>query len=113
MKIKPRDKISQDSRISELRNDVRTAYKEYSVLNTNDSQEKLSKAKQLLQEEYDTIEDAILNSNIKRIEYSNEQSRHSNSCKLINKVTERRNPKRGKSKAISKEDRVRKWHEYC
>ena len=30
-------------------------FKDYSVLNINDSQEKLSKAKQLLQEEYDTI----------------------------------------------------------
>ena len=33
--------------------------KEYSFLNTNDSQEKLSKAKQLLQEEYDIIEAEI------------------------------------------------------
>ena len=68
LKIKPRDKIiSQDSRISELRNDVQAAYKEYSVLNTNDSQEKLSKAKQLLHEEYDNIEAEILDSNIKHI----------------------------------------------
>ena len=41
-----------------------TFNKKYSVLNTNYSQEKLSKAKQLLQEEYDTIEAEILNSNI-------------------------------------------------
>ena len=30
----------------------------------------------------------------------------------INKVTERRNPKIGKIKARSKEDRVSKWHEH-
>ena len=44
LKIKPQDKIiSRDSIICELRNDVQTGYKEYSVINTNDSQEKLSK----------------------------------------------------------------------
>ena len=76
------------------------------VLNTNYSQEKLSRAKQFLQEEYDTIVAEILNSNIKRIEQSNEQSRHEESWKLINKVTRRRNPKRGKIKVISKEDHI-------
>ena len=46
------------------------------VLNTNDSQKKLYKAKQILQEEYDTIEAEILNSNTKSIEQSNELSRY-------------------------------------
>ena len=103
MKIKPRDKIIyQDSRISELRNDVQSAYKEYSVLNTNYYQEKLSKAKQLLQLEYNTIEAGILNSPIKHFEQTNEKNRNSESCKLISKVTGQRNPKRGKIKASSK-----------
>ena len=45
-------KLSLHGVISNYRVIRITAYKEYSVLNTNDSQEKLSKAKQLLQEEY-------------------------------------------------------------
>ena len=40
------------------------------------------------------------------------KSRHTECWKSINKVTERRNPKRRKIKVIRKEDRVRKWHEH-
>ena len=34
------------------------------------------------------------------------------SWKLINKVTGRRNPKRRNTKAIIKDDRIRKWYEH-
>ena len=112
-KRKPRDKIiAQDNKIQILRNSAQTAYNVYSALNTIDSHEKLTQAKQSLQDEYDNIEAEILERNVKLVEQSNEQCKHAESWKLINKITGRKNSKRGKIKANSKEERVTKWYEH-
>ena len=89
--------ISQDNKIWKLRISTQKAYNTHSKLNIIDSNEKLTKAKQILQEEYNNIENNILESNINQVEKSNEQYKHAESWKLINKITCDRNSKRGKN----------------
>ena len=110
--------ISQDNKIN-----INKDYQHKKALNTHYklnnitrkikyySQEKLIKANQILQEEYNTIENNILQSNIKQIEQSNEQCKHAESWRLINKITSRKNSNRGQIKAKSKEDLVNTWYE--
>ena len=60
-----------------------------------------------------TIKSKLLrNRNVKLVEQSNEQCKHAESWKLINKITGRKNSKRGKIKANSKEERVTIWYEH-
>ena len=92
-KRKPRDKIiAQDNKIQILRNSAQTAYNVYSALKTINSHEKLTQAKQSLQDEYDKIVAEIL-------------ERNAESWKLINKITGRKNSKRGKIKANKRRTR--------
>ena len=74
--------ISQDNKIWKLRISTQKAYNTHSKLNIIDSNEKLTKAKQILQEEYNNIENNILESNIKQVEQSDEQCKHTLSMEI-------------------------------
>ena len=52
--------ISQDNIICKLRISAEKTYNTHSKLNNIDSQEKITKAKQILPEEYNNIENNIL-----------------------------------------------------
>ena len=49
---------------------------------------------------------------IRNVELTDENSRHGESWKLINKITGRKSAKRGVLKGISREDRISKWQQY-
>ena len=71
--------ISHDNKICKLKISSQKAFNTHSKLNTIDSRKKLTKAKQILQEEYNNIENNILELNIKQVEQSKEQCKHAES----------------------------------
>ena len=91
---------------------MQITYNEYTAQNTIECQEKLSQAKRLLQEEYEKIETEFLDTNIKHVETTNELQKNAESWKLINKITGRKNSKRGQIKVNSKTERILKWYEH-
>ena len=67
-------------------------------------------AKQKFQHTYKEIEEQELEEMIRKVEEADEQSRHGESWKLINKITGRKDGKQGIIKGKTKEERVQKWY---
>ena len=109
-KRKKKTQSSKDVRIKEKREEVNKAFSEYKQTPTSENQERLQIAKTLLQETYEGVEAEELESMIQQVERADARSSHSESWKLINEISGRKNGKKGRLKGDSKESRIQSWY---
>ena len=109
-KRKKKTQSSKDVRIKEKREEVNKAFSEYKQTPTSENQERLQIAKTLLQETYEGVEAEELESMIQQVERADARSSHSESWKLINEISGRKNGEKGRLKGDSKESRIQSWY---
>ena len=107
-----RKRNSDDARVQNARKDVQHMFSKYQNHQSSTNQESLQKAKTKLQEAYDTVTEEELSEMIRKVEVADENSSHGQSWRLINTITGRKAAKKGILKGNSKEDRLKKWHQY-
>ena len=105
-------RISEDPRIIAARKEVNTSFEKYASTSSNEDQIILQHNKSLLHTTYDTIQEEELNELIRKVESADTKSKHGKSWQLINRITGRKNAKRGILKGTSKAERLQKWHDY-
>ena len=100
---------SEHPEIGVAREEVQTAFANYQRNPSRRREVVWKSAKQKFQKTYQEIEEQELEDMIKQVEEADEQNRHGESWKLINRISGRKAGKQGILKGSSKEERVQKW----
>ena len=107
-----RKRASEDARVQKARRDVQHMFSKYRNDQSTTNQENLQKSKIKLQEAYDAITEEELSEMIQKVEVANGSSNHGQSWSLINMIAGRKTARKGILKGNSKDDRLKKWHQY-
>ena len=114
-KLIPKKKKGKGSNTSEhpiieaARKDVQETFAKYQIKPTRRREEDWKNSKRKFQAAYKEIEEQELDDLIKQVGNADDQSRHGESWKLINKISGRKVGKTGIVKGTTKEERVQKW----
>ena len=100
---------SQHPLIESARGQVQEAFANFQRNATRRNEEKWKRSKQKFQETYRDVEEEELDNLIKQVEQADDQNRHRERWKLINKISGRKIVKQGIVKGRTKEERVQKW----
>ena len=108
LKKKARRKLkSTDPRVENARSKVQNASSLYCRRPTHRNREKLQNTKGKLQEAYDLATEEVIEKAIRSVETANDNARHGESWKLINRITGRKTSKKGIIKAKNAKEKIK------
>ena len=101
--------MAEDCDVERARKEVKKAFNAYDKRPSRSKQKELQRKKECLQKTYLQVEEKELDEMIKRVENADNQRRHGESWKIINKITGRKTAKKSMIKGKTKEERVETW----
>ena len=101
--------MAEDLDVEKARKEVKNAYNAYEKRPSRSKQKELQKRKECLQKAYLEVEAKELDEMIRQVETADNQRRHGESWKLINKITGRKAARKCMIKGKTKEERVENW----
>ena len=104
--------MAEDLDVERARQDVRNAFNVFEKRPSRSKQKELQRTKERLRKTYLQAEEKELDELIKQVESADNQRRHGESWKIINKITGRKTAKKSMIKGKTKEERVETWFKH-
>ena len=104
-----RELLSNDGRVSAVRDKVNQAFAKYQCNPDKSNREQLQKEKSNLKSTYDQVFQEELECMIKQVEDADIRAQHAESWKIINQISGRKAAKKGTIKGKSKDERISSW----